>query len=102
MRALNVVSSIISSLRRFSVFLRMWQPYPNYRMNLDLRSPIFPRGFCAPQRSPTKIRRRTDEVAIGSDGCGARVAAQYGLDQFRPCWPYLSLGGNRGTSACGT
>jgi hypothetical protein len=23
------------------------------------------------------------EVAIGSDGCGARVAAQHGLDQFR-------------------
>src|SRR5262245_9299991 len=47
MRALSVVSSIVSSLRRFSVFLRVWQPYPNYRMNPDLRSPIFPQALCA-------------------------------------------------------
>ena len=45
MRALSVVSSIISSLRRFSAFLRMQQPYPNCRMNPDLRGPIFPQAF---------------------------------------------------------
>ena len=33
----------------------MWQPYPNYRMNPDLRSPIFPQAFALLSVSHAKI-----------------------------------------------
>jgi hypothetical protein len=73
MRALSVVSSITASLRRFSVFLRIQQPYPNYRMNPDLRSPIFPQAFALLSVYPPRYglaHRQVLFAAVHESGSG--------------------------------
>jgi hypothetical protein len=49
-------------------------------MNPDLRSPIFPQAFAQLSVPRQDIDWRTDEVAIGSEVCGA---AQHNLNHFR-------------------